>query len=158
MANRRAEPGEGIVCTITQPFETKRQFLAPRRTDLPCGVSRPLGSMDQKPESQELTSFTQMLADGAPERDTQSPTQDDRDMYRMGNTQQLQRNFHTLSILGLTCIVLTTWTAILASSTFSLINGGRAGSIYVYIGTWICTLPVTASLAEMASMVAHQPI
>ncbi|WPG98851.1 GABA-specific permease [Acrodontium crateriforme] len=108
--------------------------------------------MDHEGESQELTSFTQMLADGGTDRDTQSVIQDDRDMYRMGNTQELQRNFHTLSILGLTCVVLTTWTAILASSTFSLINGGRAGSIYVYIGTWICTLPVTASLAEMASM------
>lgn len=45
-----------------------------------------------------------------------------------------------------------TWQALIGSASFSLINGGLAGSIWSYIATWICTISVTLSLAEMASM------
>lgn len=38
------------------------------------------------------------------------------------------------------------------ASSFSLINGGRAGTIWVYIATWLCSITVIASMAEMASM------
>jgi choline transport protein len=45
-----------------------------------------------------------------------------------------------------------TWQALIGSASFSLINGGLAGSIWSYIATWICTISVTLSLAEMSSM------
>ncbi|GAB7328266.1 hypothetical protein MBLNU13_g00277t2 [Cladosporium sp. NU13] len=38
------------------------------------------------------------------------------------------------------------------TSTFSLINGGRAGTVWSFLATWILTIPVVASMAEMASM------
>ena len=52
--------------------------------------------------------------------------QDDADMHRLGKRQRLNRNFHSLSILGLTCVVMGTWLGMITASTFSLINGGMA--------------------------------
>lgn len=37
---------------------------------------------------------------------------------------------------------------------FGLLNGGTAGMIYVYLGTWIGFAAITISMAEMASMYA----
>jgi choline transport protein len=45
-----------------------------------------------------------------------------------------------------------TWLGMITASTFSLINGGRAGTIWIYIGTWFSSTAVVASLAEMASI------
>ncbi|KAF2715999.1 GABA-specific permease [Polychaeton citri CBS 116435] len=77
---------------------------------------------------------------------------DDADMQRLGKSQQLNRNFHSLSVLGLTCVVMGTWLGMLTASTFSLINGGTGGTIWVYVATWFCSIAVVASMAEMASM------
>ena len=76
------------------------------------------------------------------------------DMHRMGRTQEFRRNFRSFSILGLSSVIMATWGAILGSAIFSLINGGLAGTVWVYVGVWCFTLPVTLSLAEMASMYA----
>lgn len=77
---------------------------------------------------------------------------DARDMHRLGKTQELKRNFRSLSILGLSSVVMATWVAFLSSSNFSMINGGLAGTIWDFVAIWILTFPVTLSLAEMASM------
>lgn len=123
---------------------------------------------------------------------------DHRDMLRMGKNQELrvrtpyplkltvltlfvklicicQRNFRFISILGFTCILMSTWegqltyvlrscsvspwrekhsmiTTLHSASTFGLINGGLAGLIWTYLGTFACFLAVIASMAEMASM------
>ena len=65
--------------------------------------------------------------------------QDNADMHRLGKKQQLSRGFHSISIFGLTCVIMLTWQAILSTSTFSLINGGRAGSVYSYLASWLLT-------------------
>lgn len=77
---------------------------------------------------------------------------DARDMHRLGKTQELKRNFRSLSILGLSSVVMATWVAFLGSSNFSMINGGLAGTVWDFVAIWIFTIPVTLSLAEMASM------
>lgn len=74
------------------------------------------------------------------------------DMKRLGRAQELRRNFKSLSVLGLATTTMSTWVAMLLTSTFSLINGGLAGTIWLYLATWICTFSLAASLAEMASM------
>lgn len=80
------------------------------------------------------------------------------DMHRLGKEQQFKRNFRSFSVLGLSSVVMATWVAIFGSATFSLINGGLAGTVWTYLGIWVFTLPVTLSLAEMASMrVKHGP-
>ena len=77
---------------------------------------------------------------------------DAMDMQRLGRQQELRRNFKSLSVLGLATTTMSTWVAMLLTSTFSLINGGLAGTIWLYLATWICTFSLAASLAEMASM------
>ena len=59
------------------------------------------------------------------------------DMHRMGKTQEFKRNFRSFSILGLSSVIMATWVALLGSATFSLINGGYAGTIWVYVGVWV---------------------
>lgn len=77
---------------------------------------------------------------------------DAQDMHRLGKTQEFRRNFQAFSVLGLSSVIMATWVAILGSASFSLINGGLAGTIWMYVGVWVFTVPVTLSLAEMASM------
>ena len=78
--------------------------------------------------------------------------EDAADMHRLGKTQELRRNFRSISILGLSSVVMATWLAFLSTASFSLINGGLAGTVWMFLGVWVCTVPVTASLADMASM------
>jgi choline transport protein len=79
-------------------------------------------------------------------------TEDTRDMMRMGKTQETQRNFRSVTILGFCMVILSTWEAILATSVFALSNGGTAGLIWGYLIVMIVFGFVVASLAEMASM------
>ncbi|KAI5363499.1 Putative amino acid/polyamine transporter I [Septoria linicola] len=78
--------------------------------------------------------------------------QDAIDMRRLGKPQELRRNFKALSILGLATVTMATWVAMITNSLFSLINGGLAGTIWVYLGSWLLTVCLVSSLAEMASM------
>jgi choline transport protein len=78
--------------------------------------------------------------------------QDAVDMHRLGRKQEFKRNFRSISVVGLSSVIMATWVAFLSSASFSLINGGYAGTVWTYIAVWILTIPVTLSLAEMASM------
>ena len=40
-------------------------------------------------------------------------TTDQRDMERVGKTQELRRNFRFLSVLGFTAVLMCTWEAVL---------------------------------------------
>jgi choline transport protein len=62
-----------------------------------------------------------------------------------------QRNFHFFSILGFTCILMSTWETQLGTALFTLQNGGTAGSIYIYLITVIGFIFAIISMAEMAS-------
>ncbi|KAJ3494069.1 hypothetical protein NLG97_g4314 [Lecanicillium saksenae] len=77
---------------------------------------------------------------------------DQQDMMRMGKSQQFQRNFGFVSMLGFTCVLMSTWEGQLTTSTFGAVNGGTGGLIYCYLGTFAGFLAVIASMAEMASM------
>jgi choline transport protein len=74
------------------------------------------------------------------------------DMARMGRSQELRRNFASLSIFGLAITTMSTWMGMLFGNVFSLTNGGLAGTIWVYFASWMFTFTLAASLAEMASM------
>lgn len=77
--------------------------------------------------------------------------QDVIDMRRLGKPQELRWNFKALSILGLATVTMATWVAMITNSLFSLINGGLAGTIWVYLGSWLLTICLVSSLAEMVS-------
>ena len=74
------------------------------------------------------------------------------DMARMGRSQELRRNFKSLSVFGLAITTMSTWMGLLFGNIFSLTNGGLAGTIWIYFVSWIFTFALAASLAEMASM------
>jgi choline transport protein len=74
------------------------------------------------------------------------------DMARMGRSQELRRNFKSLSVFGLAITTMSTWMGMLFGNVFSLTNGGLAGTIWVYFASWMFTFSLAASLAEMASM------
>ncbi|PGH15112.1 hypothetical protein AJ79_02638 [Helicocarpus griseus UAMH5409] len=81
--------------------------------------------------------------------------QDQTDMARLGKDQQfkaIQRNFRFLSTLGFTCTLMATWESILLTSTLGLSNGGFAGMVYIYIGSFVGFFASVASMAEMASI------
>ena len=95
------------------------------------------------------------IATPIPKDATGRPTgtpHDYTDMHRLGRTQELRRTFRSLSVLGLAVTTMSSWVALLVTSTFSLINGGLAGSVWVFLVTWVCTGTLVGSLAEMASM------
>ncbi|KAK1750187.1 putative amino-acid permease [Echria macrotheca] len=77
---------------------------------------------------------------------------DRKDMWRMGKTQELRRNFRSLSIFAFTMVLVATWEAQFNVSMFGLINGGTGGLIWVYIGTFTGIFCAMLSMAEMASM------
>lgn len=77
---------------------------------------------------------------------------DQRDMYRMGKSQEMRRNFRFLTIFGFSMILMCTWEVALGTSFFALFNGGTAGFIWLHLVTWIGFLLINTSMAEMASM------
>ncbi|MCJ1469212.1 hypothetical protein MMC07_007845 [Pseudocyphellaria aurata] len=74
------------------------------------------------------------------------------DMYRLGKTQELNRNFRFISIVGFAVVLMGTWEGQLSVSTFGLIDGGLGGLIWCYVGVFSGFIFVYASMAEMASM------
>ncbi|KAJ5892474.1 hypothetical protein N7504_009165 [Penicillium tannophilum] len=79
-------------------------------------------------------------------------TQDKQDMWRVGRDQELNRNFRFLSVLGFTAVLMCTWEAVLFGSSYGLIDGGKGGMIYTYLGALAGFSFVILSMAEMASM------
>ncbi|PVH94290.1 amino acid permease 2 [Periconia macrospinosa] len=80
-------------------------------------------------------------------------TKNDRaDMYRMGKTQELRRNYRPLSALAFTVIIQGTWEVLMTATYQGLVDGGPAGLIWSYIWTFFGFIFVVMSLAEMASM------
>lgn len=77
---------------------------------------------------------------------------DQRDMFRMGKTQEMKRNFRFVSIFGFSMILMCTWEVVLGTSFFSLYNGGTAGFIWMHLVAWSGFLCINTSMAEMASM------
>jgi choline transport protein len=120
-----------------------------------------------------MQSFTDPYDDGSPVNEGPSLKQgtvaDQLDMQRMGKTQQTkvlrnmkcshrsrsdltQRNFRFLTIFGFTMVLMATWEAQFSASQFAILNGGRAGAIWVYLGAFFGFLTAIASMAEMSSM------
>lgn len=85
--------------------------------------------------------------------DTHDATAADRaDMFRLGKTQELKRNFRFLTIFGFSMILMCTWEGYLSMASVGLVNGGTAGTIWMFLICWIGFLLINTSMAEMASM------
>ncbi|KAK9441778.1 amino acid permease [Metarhizium brunneum] len=77
--------------------------------------------------------------------------EDDAHLAAMGHRPELQRNFSTLSMLGLAFAVLNSWTALSASLSVSLTSGGSTSIIWGLVTAGVCNLCIAASLAEFLS-------
>ncbi|RMZ91198.1 hypothetical protein DV736_g1556, partial [Chaetothyriales sp. CBS 134916] len=77
---------------------------------------------------------------------------DAQDMHRMGKSQQLQRNFRFITIVGFIMILQFSWESVLIAAQYGLQNGGTAGAIWMTLGVIFGVLCLVATMAEMTSM------
>lgn len=69
----------------------------------------------------------------------------------LGYKEELQRNFSTLSMLGLAFAILNSWTALSASLSLALPSGGPTAVTWGLVTAGICNICLAASLAEFLS-------
>ncbi|KAF2713003.1 amino acid transporter [Pleomassaria siparia CBS 279.74] len=85
--------------------------------------------------------------------ETSNGTQHDEfDMDRMGKRQELRRDFQFMSMFGYAVILGSTWEFALIILGLALVNGGTAGSIWMFAVVCFGMFFVMLSMAEMASM------
>ncbi|KAH7021467.1 gaba permease [Microdochium trichocladiopsis] len=72
-------------------------------------------------------------------------------LARLGVQQELERNFSTVSMLGLAFAILNSWTALSASLSLALPSGGPSAVLWGLIVAGVCNLCLAASLAEFLS-------
>lgn len=79
-------------------------------------------------------------------------TNDRAVMSRMGATQELKRNFASLSILGMSITLLSSWEGVATSFQLGLLNGGPTSLVWGMLFSASGTTCLALSLAEMASI------
>ncbi|KAI9803960.1 MAG: hypothetical protein M1833_000241 [Piccolia ochrophora] len=114
------------------------------------GIRNPFQATSDQKEVIETTIVDDSVPD--PVIVNNGTIRDQQDMTRLGKQQELKRNFRFISILGFTVTLMSTWESMLVASTFGLIDGGFAGLIWVYLGTFCGFFAVVCSMAEMASI------
>ncbi|KAI0517029.1 putative GABA transporter [Xylaria bambusicola] len=83
--------------------------------------------------------------------DEQARIQDDLTLRRLGKRPLLTRSFGFMSILGLSCSALSSWEGTLGTTPPALLIAGPAGVLWAFVVSWIGTMSVTATMAELAS-------
>ncbi|KAF1948949.1 amino acid transporter [Byssothecium circinans] len=108
---------------------------------------------EAKPSAVQATNSEYEHSDSDPVVYTKGGTaHDGEDMHRMGKLQQLRRNFRISSIFGYSVVMGCTWEYALVIVGLSLLNGGTAGGIWLFLIVCFGMFFVVLSLAEMASM------
>ncbi|KAH0340770.1 GABA permease, partial [Aureobasidium melanogenum] len=92
-----------------------------------------------------------MSASTVPVQELGSP-EDFKDMLRMGRTQEMRRVFKQFSLISFGCLSQCTWEFILLNNNQTLEAGGCALLFWSYVWSFVGSMFITASLAEMASM------
>ena len=77
---------------------------------------------------------------------------DQRDMERMGRKVELRRTFSLHSVIGFSMILNSSWIFALLTGTYTLANGGLAGTIWMFVFTCAGMFMVMLSMAELASI------
>jgi amino acid permease (GABA permease) len=91
------------------------------------------------------------MEDNLPAKRLSTNLDDAAALERLGVKQELQRNFSTISMLGLAFAILNSWTALAASMSLALPSGGPNAIIWGLIAAGCCNLCLAASLAEFLS-------
>ncbi|GAB7344807.1 hypothetical protein MBLNU457_3267t2 [Dothideomycetes sp. NU457] len=79
-------------------------------------------------------------------------SRDRRDMARMGRRVELKRCFDIFTSIGYSAVVSSSWEISMVSVMYSIINGGLAGTFWIFIVAASGMFATTLSMAEMASM------
>ncbi|KAK9473728.1 Hnm1p [Dipodascopsis tothii] len=82
---------------------------------------------------------------------THTDQQDDTQLGELGYKAELKRSFSLLSMIGFAFAILTCWTAIGASLTSAMLNGGPAVLFWGWIGVCFFSMFVVLSMAEICS-------
>ncbi|EFQ98516.1 hypothetical protein MGYG_01543 [Nannizzia gypsea CBS 118893] len=91
--------------------------------------------------------------------------QDKRDMYRIGNNQELNRNFRFVSVLGFAAVLMCTWEVVMMAPT----SGGQyhwvsefapasSQKFLSYVTGWVCVLGWHTGIAGCSYTVANMLI
>ncbi|RYP70717.1 hypothetical protein DL769_004888 [Monosporascus sp. CRB-8-3] len=73
-------------------------------------------------------------------------------LEQMGHAQELDRSFSLPAMCGLCLCLMATWEALSTVVAAALTNGGAPCLFYNYILSFCCTIAITCSLGEIASM------
>jgi hypothetical protein len=122
-------------------------------------------SLNEEIRLADHTSLDQMQEDKTAVQLKGGTYEDEREMSRMGKTQELRvwfsklvqkhfcssltfrkRNFKFIGIVGFVSILQSTWENTLLASYFGLQNGGTAGIIYCTIAVWVFMMCMIASM------------
>lgn len=76
---------------------------------------------------------------------------DDAQLLAMGHKPILERNFSSLSLLGLAFAILNSWTALSVSMSLALPSGGPSSVIWGLVVAGICNVCLVLSLSEFLS-------
>ncbi|KAH7312979.1 amino acid permease [Rhexocercosporidium sp. MPI-PUGE-AT-0058] len=77
---------------------------------------------------------------------------DEERLAQLGHTQELNRGFSVLALGSLVLCLMATWEALSTVISSALVSGGPPCLFYNYILSFICTLCIALSLAEIASI------
>ncbi|KAK9475554.1 Hnm1p [Dipodascopsis tothii] len=81
----------------------------------------------------------------------QNAVNDDFQLGELGYKPELKRSFSLLSMVGFAFAILTCWTALGASLSSAMLNGGPAALFWGWIGVCFFSMFVVLSMAEICS-------
>ncbi|KAM0273129.1 hypothetical protein ACHAQH_008478 [Verticillium albo-atrum] len=77
---------------------------------------------------------------------------DEARLAQLGHAQELERRFSLLPLVSLCVCLMATWEALSTVIAAGLIGGGAPCLFYNYILSFLCTICIASSLAEIASI------
>ncbi|KAH6693559.1 choline transport protein [Plectosphaerella plurivora] len=77
---------------------------------------------------------------------------DEARLAQLGHAQELERRFSLLPLISLCVCLMATWEALSTVIAAGLIGGGAPCLFYNYVLSFLCTVCIASSLAEIASI------
>ncbi|PHH62116.1 hypothetical protein CDD81_7547 [Ophiocordyceps australis] len=77
---------------------------------------------------------------------------DEERLAQLGVKQELQRTYSLPALAALCVCLMATWEALSSVIAAALVSGGPPCLFYNYVASFLCTVCIAASLAEIASM------
>ncbi|KAI6752522.1 hypothetical protein HG530_013891 [Fusarium avenaceum] len=109
--------------------------------------------MERLGDQKRKTKPMMALDNEKPHSHVNHPGNEDEDILaRLGHGQELERKFSLFTIGALCSCLMASWEALATVIASALTSGGAPCLLYNYIASFVCTLCVALSLAEIASI------